>query len=315
MPVSVSFSTGYSSKFVNAGEIQNKGIEVSLRATPVQVSGFQWNISLNFAKNLNEVVSLQEGITNLQINPIQLQATSINARVGEPYGTIQGTDYVYLNGQRVIGADGYYARSTTSDNVIGNINPDWTGGMLNTFSYKGISLSALIDVQQGGDIFSLDMWYGLATGLYPETVFTNDLGNPVRDPVTGNAATGGDANSGGVVLEGVLADGTPNQKRVTGGNYRLFGYSRNPNSGFVYDASYVKLREVAITYEFPRTMMAKTFIYGASFSLVASNPWIIHKNLPYADPEASQGAGNIQGFQTGVMPSTRNFGFNLKLQF
>ena len=315
MPVSVSYATGYNSKYVNAGEIQNKGIEVSLRGTPVQVSGFQWNITLNFAKNLNEVISLQEGITNLRLNPVGLQACSINARVGEPYGTIQGNDYVYLNGQRVIQSTGYYAITTTSDNVIGNINPDWTGGVLNAFSYKGVTLSALIDIQQGGDIFSLDQWYGQGTGLYPETVFLNDLGNPVRDPVGDNAATGGNPNSGGVVLEGVLADGSPNVRRVEGNNYRLFGWARNPNSAFVYDASYVKLREVALTYEFPRSLMSKTFIYGASLSLIASNPWIIHKNLPYSDPEASQSSGNIQGWQSGVMPATRNFGFNLKLQF
>jgi TonB-linked SusC/RagA family outer membrane protein len=314
MPVSVSSATGYASKYVNAGEIQNMGMEVSLRATPVQVSGFQWNIVLNFARNLNEVVALQEGIENLQLASLQGGVT-INARVGEPYGTIQGTEYVYLNGQKVINSTGYYAITTTSDNILGNVNPDWTGGMLNTFSYKGVSLSALIDVQQGGDIFSLDQWYGLATGLYPETDFINDLGNPVRDPVGANAATGGNPNSGGVVLEGVLANGSPNVRRVEGGNYRLFGYARNPNAGFIYDASYVKLREVALTYEFPRTLMSKTFIYGASLSLVASNPWIISKNLPYADPEATQGSGNVQGWQSGVMPTTRNFGFNLKLQF
>jgi len=231
LPVSVSSATGYVSKFVNAGEIQNKGIELSLMLNPVRVSDFSWDIVLNFAKNANEVVELQEGITNLQLARLQGGVT-INARVGEPYGTIQGTDYVYLNGERVINSTGYYAISTTSDNILGNVNPDWTGGILNSFNYKGVRLSALVDVQKGGDIFSLDMWYGMATGLYPETVFTNDLGNPVRDPVYGDAATGGDPNSGGVVLDGVLADGTPNTKRVTGGNYRLFGYARNPNTGF-----------------------------------------------------------------------------------
>jgi TonB-linked SusC/RagA family outer membrane protein len=313
-PLAVSSATGYVSKYVNAGEIQNKGIEVSLMLTPVRVSDFSWDITLNFARNLNEVISLQEGITNLQLGSLQGGVT-INARVGEPYGTIQGTDYVYLNGKRVIQSTGYYAISTTSDNVIGNVNPDWTGGILNSFSFKGVRLSALVDVQKGGDIFSLDMWYGLATGLYPETDFLNDLGNPVRDPVYGDAATGGDSNSGGLVLDGVLADGSVNKRRVTGGNYRLFGYARNPNSGYVYDASYVKLREVSLSYDLPRTLMAKTFIYGASIGFVGSNLWIIHKNLPYADPEASQSAGNIQGWQSGVMPTTRNFGFNVKIQF
>jgi TonB-linked SusC/RagA family outer membrane protein len=314
LPVSVSFATGYRFKFVNAGEIQNKGIELRLMVTPVKISGFQWDMTMNWAKNVNEVVELQEGIENLQLGALQGGIT-INARVGEPYGAIQGTDYVYLDGKRVIQSTGYYQISTTSDNVLGNINPDWTGGILNSLTYKDLNLSFLIDIQQGGDIFSLDMWYGLATGLYPETDFINDLGNPVRDPVGADAATGGNPESGGVILDGVLADGSPNTRRVEGGNYRLFGYARNPNAGFIYDASYVKLRELTLTYNLPRTLMAKTFIHGASISFVGSNLWIIHKNLPYADPEAGQSSGNIQGWQSGVMPTTRNFGLSLKLQF
>ncbi len=314
LPVTVSYATGYRSKYVNAGEIQNKGIELKFMITPLKVSGFQWDITLNWAKNLNEVVSLKEGITNLQIGSLQGGIT-INARVGEPYGTIQGTDYTFLNGKHIIKSNGYYNLSATSDIVIGNINPNWTGGIHNKFSYKDVSLSFLVDIQNGGDIFSLDMWYGLGTGLYPETDFINDLGNPVRDPVTGNAATGGDPTSGGVVLDGVLADGTVNKRRVAGNNYQLFGWARNPNSAYVYDASYVKLREVVFTYNLPKTLMAKTFINGASVSFVGSNLWIIHKNLPYADPEAGQSAGNIQGWQSGVMPTTRNFGFSLNLQF
>lgn len=314
LPVSVSYATGYRSKYVNAGEIQNKGIEARLMLTPVKSSNFQWDITLNWAKNINEVVELKEGITNLQLGALQGGIT-INARVGEPYGTIQGTDYVYLNGKRVIRSNGYYQVSTTSDNIIGNINPDWTGGVFNSITYKNLNLSFLVDIQHGGDIFSLDMWYGLATGLYPETDFINDLGNPVRDPVGANAANGGNPQSGGVILDGVTADGAKNTYRVEGGNYRLFGYARNPNAGFVYDASYVKLREASLTYNLPRTLLADSFIQGLSVSLVGSNLWIIHKNLPYADPEAGQSSGNIQGWQSGVMPTTRNIGFSLKLQF
>jgi TonB-linked SusC/RagA family outer membrane protein len=308
LPVTVSYSTGFQSKFVNAGELQNKGIELRLSGSPVKLSGFQWDIALNWTKNLNEVISLEEGITNLQIASLQGGVT-INARVGEPYGAIQGTDYVLLNGQRVIRANGYYQSSPTSDIVIGNVNPDWNGGIQNTFSYKGFSLSALIDIQQGGDIFSLDQWYGQATGLYPESTGLNDLGNPIRNPLTG------DSQSGGVILDGVKADGSENTTRVAGDDYRLYGYSANPNSGFIYDASYVKLREVVLTYTFPKSLLANSFIAGASLSFVGSNLWIIHKNLPYADPEAGQSSGNIQGWQSGTLPTTRNFGFSLNLQF
>jgi len=316
LPVTISYATGYSQKYVNAGEIQNKGIELKLMGTPVRTSDFQWDITLNWTKNINEVVELQEGIDNLQIASLQGGVT-INARKGEPYGTIQGTDYVInaATGKRQILSTGYYQISSKSDNVIGNINPDWNAGLQNSFSYKNFTLSFLIDKQQGGDIFSLDMWYGMATGLYAETDFTNDLGNPVRSPVKGSVAAGYDPKSGGVVLDGVLANGTPNLKRVPGGDYRLFGYSKNPNSAFVYDASYTKLRELVFTYRLPKSLMSKTFIEGASVSFVGSNLWIISKNLPHADPEASQGAGNIQGWQSGVMPTTRNYGFSLNLQF
>jgi TonB-linked SusC/RagA family outer membrane protein len=314
LPVTVSYATGYAAKFVNAGELQNKGIELKLNGTPVKVSGFQWDITLNWNRNRNEVVSLEQGIENLQIASLQGGVT-INARVGEPYGTIQGTDYLYINGKREIGPDGYYVQTPTSDIVIGNINPKWKGGIQNVFSYNNISLSFLIDIQQGGSVFSLDQYYGGATGIYPNTVFTNDLGNPVRNPVIGNQTDGYDPSSGGVVLNGVLADGTVNTKRVAGNDYRLFGYYENPNSAFVYDASYVKLREVVLTYNFPKKLMAKLSMSGASVSFVGSNLWIIHKNLPYADPEASQSSGNIQGWQTGTLPAVRNFGVNLKVQF
>lgn len=107
----------------------------------------------------------------------------------------------------------------------------------------------------------------------------------------------------------------PNTTRVAGDKYHAFGWKHNPNSAFVYDATYLKLREVALTYTMPRNIMDKTFIHGASFSLVGGNLWIISKELPHADPEASQGAGNIQGWQSGVMPSLRTIGFNVKLQF
>lgn len=314
LPVTVSYATGYGAKFVNAGELQNKGVELKLTGTPLKVSGFQWDVTLNWTRNRNEVVSLEQGIENLQIAPLQGGVT-INARVGEPYGAIQGTDYVFLNGKRVIGSDGYYEISSTSDKVIGNVNPDWTGGIQNVFSYNNISLSFLIDIQKGGSIFSLDQAYGGATGIYPSTVFNNDLGNPVRSPVIGNQTDGYDPASGGVLLDGVLEDGTVNKQRVEGNDYRVFGYYSNPNSAYVYDASFVKLREVVLTYNFPKALMTKTFIAGASLSFVGSNIWIIHKNLPYADPEASQSAGNVQGWQSGVMPAIRNFGFSVKVQF
>jgi TonB-linked SusC/RagA family outer membrane protein len=310
IPLSVSQATGYLQKWINAGEMENRGAEFVVFGTPVQTSNFSWDISLNWAKNENKVVELYTDetgneVTNLSLGSLQGGVTIV-ARKGEPYGAITGSDYVYTDGQPTVGANGRYLISPTNDNVIGNVNPDWTGGIRNTLTYKNFSLSFLIDMQKGGDVFSLDLWYGIGTGLYAETAGLNENGVPKRSPV---------AEGGGILNPGVYADGSPNTTRVEGDRYTADGWAVSPNARFVYDASYVKLREVSLTYNLPTTLLSSTPIRGASISFVGSNLWIISKNLPHADPEASQGSGNIQGWQSGVMPMTNNYGFTLNVRF
>ncbi len=315
VPLRVSTATGYFYKVVNAGTIENKGIELALNAIPVKAGSFSWSITVNWARNRNKVVSLAQGVQNMQLGYYQ-GGVSINAMVGQPYGVIEGTDFVYLNGQKVVDpATGYYKVTGKSDNVIGNVNPDWTGGMRNIFTYKSWALGVMVDVSKGGDIFSLDMAYGLATGLYKETAYLNDLGNPVRNPVVGDPVGGYASNSGGFINPGVNPDGTPNVTRVNAENYGAFGYLSNPNKAFVYDATFIKLREISLSYAIPASVLKKTFLTGVTISAVASNVWIIFKNLPYADPESGLGSGNLQGYSTSSLPSTRDFGFNLKFAF
>lgn len=321
IPVAVSYTTGNSSKYVNAGEVQNQGVELMVFGTPIKKDKFKWDVTLNWTKNVNEVVSLAEGIENLQLAALQGGVT-INARVGEPYGTIQGTDFVYHDGRKVVLANGYYTKTTTSDIVLGDINPDWLAGINNEFSYKNWKLSFLVDMQMGGSVFSLDQYYGLGTGLYEETDYINDLGNPVRDPIVYDEDDNVMPNSGGLILDGVVNTGTvenpvwvENTTRIEGGDYRVFGWSKNPNAAFVYDATYVKLREVVISYNLPDKLLGKSFFTGASVGLVGSNLWIIYKDLPHADPEAGQSSGNVQGWQSGVMPTTRNIGLTVNLSF
>ena len=165
-------------------------------------------------------------------------------------------------------------------------------------------------MQKGGDIFSLDTWYGFATGLYDRTVGTNDLGNPLRAPLTDGA------DSGGLILPGVTEDGQPNTTRVSFEDYtNPYGYSSDANKGHIYDASYVKLREVTLTYNFGEKIIGNTPITNASLSLIGRNLWIIHKNIPYSDPEAGLSSGNIQGYQSGAYPAFREVGASLKLNF
>ena len=305
--VPVSRATGYEKKILNAGEIENKGVELSISGNPVRTDNFSWTAMVNWTKNKNEVVSLEDGIQTLQLGDFQGGVT-LNAEVGQPYGVIYGTDYTYLNGERVVDpADGQYIKTSTSDQNIGDTNPDWLMGISNKFNYKEFSLSFLIDIQQGGSIFSLDQYYGLATGLYAETAFINDLGNPVRNTL---------ADGGGFINEGVNPDGSTNTSRIRADRFGAFGYRRGlPDKAFVYDASYVKLREVALTYNLPSKLLANTFLTNASLSVIGSNLWIIDKDLPHADPESGLSAGNLQGYSVGSLPTTRDFGVNLKLQF
>lgn len=306
IPLRVSTASGYSARYVNSGEVRNRGIEVSAFVVPVKSENFNWRLSANWTRNRNEVLSLFNGVDNIVLGTYQ-GGISSNATVGQAFGSLRGSDYVYLNGQRVVKATGDYA-STNSSSVIGDPNPKWRGGVTNTISYKNIALTFLIDVKQGGQVFSLDRYYGLAGGLQPETALLNDLGNPSRLPV---------ANGGGIILPGVKADGTPNTTRVENDASGYYGYGGNPNAGFVYDASYVKLREASLNFTLPKAFTTRLgFVKGVDFSIVGRNLWIIHKNLPDADPEEGLSSGNLgQGYQSGSYPTTRTLGANLRLSF
>lgn len=304
-----STSTGYSFSQINAGEMQNKGFEIAVTGTPIRTNDFAWDISVNWSRNRNKVISLDAGRENLVLATFQ-GGVSLNATVGEAYGTLRGTDYEYdASGNKVVDEDGLYKQ--VSNQVIGNIQADWIGGVYNKFTYKDVSFGFLIDVKKGGSVYSLDQAYGQYTGLYPNTAGTNDLGNPVRNPVTNGA------DSGGVILEGVKEDGTPNDVRISanGVGNGAFGADAAPNKAFIYDASYVKLREVSFTYALPAKYLKDSFVKSLSFSLLGNNLWIIDKNLPMADPEAGASAGNVQGYQSGVMPTTKVYSFNLKASF
>jgi TonB-linked SusC/RagA family outer membrane protein len=305
MSVSVSTATGYDSKYVNAGEISNKGVELSLYGEPVRTDDFNWKVNVNWSKNKNKVESLYGDVNQLQLASVQ-GGVSVNATIGQPYGSIVGYNYVYNdNGDKTIGADGYYLKSSSKE-VIGNVNPDWIGGINNSFRYKNLNFSFLIDIKKGGDVFSLDTWYGYATGIYANTDFVNDLGNPVRNTL---------ANGGGVILDGVLADGSSNTTRVRADYYaNPWGYKHAPNAEHTYDAGYVKLREISLSYDFDTTKLDKLKIAKLTLTAIGKNLWIIHKNTPYADPEAGLSSGNIQGYQSGAYPSVKEFGLNLKVQ-
>ena len=309
-PVPVTTATGSLRLYVNAGEVQNKGVEVSAFVVPVKTSSFSWTLNLNWSRNQSKVLSLFENVSNIELNAASLSGgVTYNATIGQPYGVIRGTNFVFVNGQKVVNADGYYQVTPRADEIIGDPNPDWMGGISNTFKYKRVALNFLIDIRKGGDLWTLDQWYGLGTGMSPETAGLNDLGNPLRNSL---------ADGGGVILPGVLADGSPNTKRIDVSNSGTapWGYPNNPpRASVIYDAGYVKLRELALTYSLPERLVGKLRAFkGIDLSLIGRNLWIIHKNVPYADPEDGLGSGNVQGYQSGAYPTVRSIGFNVKFR-
>lgn len=309
LPVSVATGSGF--KVTNAGNLQTKGFEISANIVPIKSTNFSWNIIANWSNPISKITELTDDTKNILLASLQGNV-SINAPIGEKYGTIWGSDYVYApDGQRVVDATtGAYVVSSDFTNNLGSYQADWFGGVRNTFTYKNLALSFLIDVKQGGSLFSLDQYYGSGTGLYPDSVGLNDLGNPIRSSL---------ADGGGILLPGVIQN--PNGS-YSANNVRLDRFTSSqllstdlPTRAFVYDASYVKLREASITYNISKDLLGIDFIQGMSVSVIGNNLWIIHKNLPYSDPEAGLSSGNVQGYQTGPLPTTRNISFNVKVNF
>jgi hypothetical protein len=309
---------------VNAGVINNKGIELSLSATPVRTDDFEWNMNLNWTKNTNMVESLYGDLESLQLASVQGGIT-IEARPGEAYGNIYGVANVYDDaGRRVVydmpGSYGGVRYLRGDKDVIGNINPDWMAGLNNSFRYKNFTASALLDMRMGGNFFSLDTYYGFGTGIYDITAGTNDLGNSVRDL----AADGGGVKVTDVAYwDGATVDADGNPSGFVVGDYyadmhyygNAFGWARAAKDLHVYDASYLKLREVSLSYSVPSDMIASYGIQGLDIGLSGRNLAILWKNAPYTDPEAGLSAGNIQGYQSGAWPAVRQIGWNVNIKF
>lgn len=330
-------ASGYTSQVRNAGHIRNRGYEVQLGATPVQSkTGFQWDVNVNYGSNRSKVMKLDdEGlITSYQLYSSGIQ---ILASVGEAYGTLFGSTYVRDNNGRIVVDDSGLPKISSTSQVLGKFTPDWMGGISNTFTYKSFSLSFLIDASFGGSIFSNTNKTGKYTGVLKNSLPGRDADHgglwyyidgannrvPLERPNYETSSTGlyyANVNGqstrvyqDGILVDGVTEDGAKNTKIVSAENYyhRLYSIAETN----VYDASYVKLREVALTYRLPKTMVRKLHLQDASVTLTGRNLWTIHKDVPNIDPEAALTAGNAQGVEAYSLPTTRSFGLNLAVKF
>ena len=305
----VSRATGYSSMKVNAGEINNKGIEIQLTATPVRTNNFNWDITLNWSKDQSKIISLYtdeatgQNITTYNIGSSWSVYTQ--ARVGEPWGAIYGTGSVTDdNGNIIVGANG---RAKRESRVLGNVNPDWIAGLNMDFSWKNLSFGFLLDFRKGGDVFSVSQMFGTYTGIYEYTAANGVRENGVvfgKDILTDRTF--------------VKADGTVNDIVVAPTSAFADFYSNR--SFCVFDGSYLKLKDLYITYTIPASRFTKSSLVKAfNVSLVGSNVailWLHESNIARVDPESSLTSGNDGvGLESNAYMPTRSIGLKVGITF
>lgn len=309
IPVNLSYGTGYGAKWINAGEMTNKGIEVELGLSPIKKENFSWDVNFNFAKNQNKVVNLDEGLESILLTNAPFRV-SLVALKGKPYGTIMGTDFIRdSKGNKVVRSNGRYA--ATSDLVsLGSVLPDYTAGMKNSFKYKNFDLGFLIEMSKGGKYFSTSYQWGMFSGMLQETVANNIREDGIVLPgVTGTITQNDDGSY-------TVTDTKPNDKKISAGLYGALHYGAygSPDAQSVFDASYFKLREITLGYTFDKNLLG--FFDNARVSIFGRN--LLTWGLDYKgiDPETvSTGSGNIQGLEGGLQPSVKTYGINFKFSF
>ncbi|MCD2423947.1 SusC/RagA family TonB-linked outer membrane protein [Niabella pedocola] len=338
-------SSGYSAITINTGSLGNNGIEVILNATPVKTNNFSWNIGINAANGRTKVLALQEGINELQLGSYFGTAGVFEkVKVGEYYGTIYGKDYRYHNGEKIVkratGPNGspatftvngktYYAGTLwelTSDVVpIGNSQPLVTGGITNTFRYKNFSLYVLTDAKIGGDTYFGSYEAGMGSGTLKGTLKErNGGGLPLVYPDGSTANTG--VNFGGVFatydVQGNVVSTTPNTDVVHylwyyAGTYSAWNHIGIPRSEGVFKNSWMKLRELSLSYQVPSHIIKSTkVLQNLNLSVYGRDLFYIFTTIPKGlNPEGVNGIGNIQGIEYSSMPKTRSFGFTIRTAF
>jgi TonB-linked SusC/RagA family outer membrane protein len=317
-----SAASGYAYRLINAGEIENKGIEIALNGRVLDYKGFAWDAGINFSKNVNKVNSLVDGMDYFELEKATWCGVTVGAEVGKNYGSIIGTDLKRTaDGQLIINKDGL-PEVDDKTHTIGNASWDWTGGFYSTFTYKNFKLSAGFDVKVGADLFSMSMRSAYETGKAEETLagreewYQSEEARKAANMTLKEWRASGQCR--GFVVPGVIdnGDGTyrPNDIAVNPHDY-WYIVSRNCPSMFVYDNSYVKCREITFGYTFPEKMLAPLkIVKSLSLSFVARNPFTIWKRIPNIDPDSGYNTSGL-GLEYGSLPSRRSYGFNVNVKF
>ncbi|MDX5421144.1 MAG: SusC/RagA family TonB-linked outer membrane protein [Hymenobacteraceae bacterium] len=300
--VPVPASSGFTSTITNAGKLSTKGVEVLVSGKPIAGPNFKWDATVNFTKFRTVVEELAPGVERLTIGGFTSPNTQ--AVVGQQYGLIYSTDYLRdEQGRMIIGQNGL-PRTAPGVTATGNPNPKFTMGFSNNFSYKAFNLAVLVDWKHKGDILSRTVGDLRIQGVSAETAEYprfNEDGTPNKP----------------YLFDGVLEDGSPNNIYVTAQDYWGLRGKYVAWSGYVRDASFVKLREATLSYNLPQSLLSKTgFIKALQFSVYGRNLLTYAPNYPDLDPEQNlQGVSNSRGLEFGIQPIARTVGASLRATF
>jgi TonB-linked SusC/RagA family outer membrane protein len=322
LEVAVSKATGYNAMLVNAGNFNNKGVELQLTGTPVKTNDFEWNVTLNWAKDKSKIVELYtdpntgEPLASYTIG--SQWSTFVQARPGAPWGEIYGTGMLRRNSDNAVIVNSAGRPRTKSNIKLGNVTPDWLGGLRNDFTYKNFGFGFLLDMRKGGDIFSVSNMFGAYSGLLEFTALEDFRENGLilgKDFLTEEKFVKVTSLNSEDIQKSEFAD----NDIVTGAQDFFESYYGNRELS-VYDGSYLKIREAYLSYQLPRNLFsASSFIKGGTISLVGTNLavlWLHKSNRAGLDPENTVTADNNGvGLETTSYPPSRSIGIKLNLKF
>jgi len=287
--------SGYSTRIINAGNIQNKGIELLAHARPVDSKDFKWSVNLTFGSNKNKVIKLD----SLSPRPALSSPQDLGAIIveeGKGFGEIYTKSQKRnAGGQIVVSDDGLPIVESAQDYYVGNYNPDWTGGITNSFQFRAWTFSFLVDIRKGGVVISGTQHLLASKGASDKTAINRETGFVIPNSVT--------------------EDGAKNTTAVTSQDYWIHVTGSQIGELFAYDATNVRVREAAISYAIPARLLGSSVVKGASLSLIGRNLFFLKNNSDGLDPESSLGTGNNQGIEYSSIPTTRSLGVYLKLNF
>ncbi|WP_299252299.1 SusC/RagA family TonB-linked outer membrane protein [uncultured Aquimarina sp.] len=293
LDVGISGANGFNSIVANAGEIENKGVEIALRVVPFRTKNFEWSINANFSKNKSEVKSLLGDLESFIIAQGP-DGVTVEARPGEQMGDIYGLTYARNDAGEIIHENGLPV--TGNRKKVGNYNPDWMLGLSSNLRYKGFNLSVLFDIRKGGEIYSYTNAIGRESGILEFTTGWRD----------------------GVIGEGVVSDSAggflPNTQEVTAEAW-AYAVPRGNAEANIFDASYIKLRELSLGFIFPAEIVKPLGLDKLSLNVVGSN-LLLWTDVPNIDPEAQAlNSGTLlPGFEVTQLPSARTYGFKLNMK-